>query len=534
MLIIFELLPLLGLFVLVLLLCLRCLYQHPLIQSYLPRDKLKINDQIQRINLKCGSDLPLLDQTIKVRVVETRPLHYSHKDKLVGAVFAFTLALLVVLVVLMMCELKGWFSESTRLAMFQFTIDGLIINLTVVIPWMLMLLLVNKDVVPLSWWRGFITVVSVGVWFIALHKCGDLTRLFNPRNHAYLTRSFLEKLINEISISGITTLAILSGIGTTLTPWRIWCDRWTLKPELTLTQLWHQIQAYNQTTKMLGQREAQLHALDDLTLLLLPLSPQKGGLLSRVQSFASLTGFGLEEKELAMEIKSLRNVQYALAGELQAQLYQFLATPTPTWIVTYRYALSAYCLYRLINVLVLQIPMQMWKGADRDQRDALAVTLGTIITSISPLMNQDRVITLLSFVLSALLFLASFNNVIITFTLFAKYVPMSSLMLTTAKNWFKHLAIAELVGIYVMATAMLIRTYLPRTLSHRISQILLLSGKANTLVQVAMEEVRFIDGWFDIVFSVGCAVTMVGLWVRRLVADDAYDEELLVETAKLM
>lgn len=529
MIVVLEAIPLLTVFFGTFAISLRYLYNHTLIHLYLPRDKLKINDQITKCNQENGTDLPLIDLELPVRSQGPLPPRYMLKDKIVALIFALTMALLVLFIVLMMCELTGFFKEKTRLVLFQLTIDCLIFMLLLVVPCLIILLFFHKDIVPQNMWRMFLSATVLGLWFFALHKCGDMTRLFNPRNVEYLTRSFIEKQITEISLAGITTLAILSGIGITLTPWRIWNDRWAVKKEVTATELWHQIQAYNQTSAILTQREHRLDSLDEKSPG--PSSPRPG-LLSRVQSFASLLGFNLEEKELALEIKSLRNVQVALASELQAKLQQFCAKPTPQFIVVYRYGFCLYCLYRLINVLLIQMPIQLWRGHGGDQRDALAVTLAKVAMLMWPKTNEDQLVTLLSFILSGLLFLCSFNNVVITFTLFSRYLPLMSLSLMMVKNWFKHLAIAELVGIYVTATAILIRTYLPRTMSHQISQILLLSGRTKSLAAQTISEIRFMDQWFDVVFAISCVVTIGAIWIRYQIVEEPYDEELLIETAK--
>lgn len=524
-----ERLTLAAVFVLTLLVAARLLYNHLFIRTYLPRDKLKINQQIADLNRRHGTDLPLITQESRTRL-QPLPAHYNIKDKVVMVVFAVLVALAVELIVLMMCELRGVFNEDTRGAMFELTIDRLVFMLLLVNPLLLILLLVNQDVYPKTIARGMATVVGFGAWMFFLHKCGDLTQLFSPRNVAnWDKRLFIEKQINEISIAGITTLAVLLGVGIALTPYRLWCDRYARRPEVTATQLSHQVLAYNQTTSLLGRREQELAGV-----LATATSPTRGGLLSRVQLFASLLGFNSEEKELALEIKLLRNVQMSLALELQAKLHQFSETRPNRVVIVYLYAFAAYCVYRLVSVLLIQVPRQWWSpNAESEVRDALAVTVAKVATLVRPRIDEDALISQISFFLLGLLFLCLFSNVVRTFTSFSKYFPVLP-ALDSVKNWFKHLAIAELVGIYVMATSILIRTYLPRNMSHQISQILSLSGKANTLAQVAMEEVRFIDHWFDVVFAVSAVVTMVGIWVRRNIADDIYDEEMLIETAKTM
>lgn len=100
----------------------------------------------------------------------------------------------------------------------------------------------------------------------------------------------------------------------------------------------------------------------------------------------------------------------------------------------------------------------------------------------------------------------------------------------------KYLVVAELVGVYVIATALLIRTNLPANLSNQISQILSLSGHTVQAANSSIKEVVFIDNWFDKIFAITCVVSGFVIVAKRLLDEDrlntgvsSYDEELFIE-----
>lgn len=97
----------------------------------------------------------------------------------------------------------------------------------------------------------------------------------------------------------------------------------------------------------------------------------------------------------------------------------------------------------------------------------------------------------------------------------------------------KNLVITELLGIYVISTAILIRTNLPTNLSNQISKILSLTGSsASNALLTSAKEVKFIDDWFDKVFGIACASTLIVFAIKLFIddeGDDIYDEEMMLE-----
>lgn len=519
---------------------------------------------------------------------------------IIGVVFSLTFAMSIELIILMMCELVDLFDEHARLICFKIIINTLVFLLTCIQPFMMISLFLNEEIVPISQsnLRRAGTVVLYMGWFFILHKCGDLSQAFTPDKTSFATKTLIERKINEISIAGITTMAILSGVGSTTMPFKVFSleriissfrnntNYATPKVAVSETDINNLIQSYNHTNTLIVKRKKELNKLlvttggtvynlpnnsFDNFLLYHPSigsSPKKnklGGLLHKVQSFASLSSLSLdkeklEEKELQDEIDSMVSLRQHIYNDLVKALNKFSNDKEQDYnrnrmwtrlINGFNIAFAVYCVYRIINVfLIKQLLLFMGSHATDDSEtlindyhdeddaansnDALAITITKLIISMTQIsMLETQLVNQISLILSGSLFVCSFSNVLKTFQSFSKFIPSVSKISPTTKDWLKNLLITELLGIYVLATAILIRTNLPANLSNQISRILSLTGtSAANATLTSAKEVKFIDDWFDKVFGITCASTMVVFAIKRFMDDDddaAYDEELMVE-----
>jgi hypothetical protein len=504
------------------------------------------------------------------------------KHFVIGVVFTLTVSMSLQLITLMMCELVDLFDESARLGLFTFTINWLMVLIILVVPFLVINLVVVQDLVPQprrNSVKTAVSLVAVVLWFFVLHKCGDLTQSFLPSYNQYDTKTFIEKKINEIGITGITILAIISGIGSSSTPYKLVYDNYVSKPRKYLSELdlSNSIRSYNHTNLVLLKRRSQLNnylvenggtvynsptiSPSSQTLHNLKSSKHKlGGIFHKVQSFASLSSLALnndpQETEYRQEIKSLKSLRGNLFKEVrvnlvhyqkQKQLLENKSTPTAKALKIFNISFSVYGVYRILDVLLIKLPRSYRKNKGYDyindygqgdedvgevSRDALAVTFSKLITTVVPdfPMTTEMLTVQISFILTGGLFLCSISNVVVTFNQFTKYLPTANTS-HVIRNWIKHLVIGELIGIYVIATAILIRTNLPLTVSQHISKILSLSGTSKSTPQTAMKEIEFIDLWFDKIFAVTSIVTIIILIVRQKLDEDdndEYDEESMI------
>ncbi|KAI3406407.2 hypothetical protein KGF56_000888 [Candida oxycetoniae] len=538
------------------------------------------------------------------------------RDLVTGVLFSTTVSFSVGLIILMMCELGDYFTVNTRASLFKLTIDILMILLALILPFCSISLLINNDVLPVksNSVRVFATFCVYAAWFLVLHKCGDLTQDFYPRsnNSTTNTRNLIERKINEVSIVGITILAVLSGVGSISTPQRVFSYKGLLSklrpgalqtilttltstrattttnssPEIGVHDINSTIQNFNNTTILISKRKRELEKLQSAsggTIYNLPNSASStenvlidksstkkklGSLIHKVQSFANLPMHGYsEEQELEKEIKSLYSLKKSLYSDVLITVNKFTKQAHKNMhkkllldnlMYWGNIVLAFYCIYRIFNVFFVKLPLSYIYGPpiyddgvhseviDSKQeapssKDALAISISKIILTIfgNIPISELQLVNQLSFILSGSLFCCSFTNVLTTLKSFSQLLPLNMNESQVAKTWLKYLLVAELLGVYVLATALLIRTNLPENLSNQISKMLSLSGSSSTNARSSIKEVMFIDTWFDKVFAISCLFTGIFIGIRRFTKEDDalgpsgssefYDEESLLE-----
>lgn len=356
------------------------------------------------------------------------------------------------------------------------------------------------------------------------------------------------------------------------------------------THLNELIQSHNSTKMLREKRQAELDALlvanggtvynqpdpDSLRLL-------KGSgrhFLHRVQSFTTLsglTGATSEEDELRREIASLRELQDLIYTDVSRKIDAFLREKEHSphgSSASARFArlvaignllFSVYCVYRIVNVLFVRLPYHFfWSLPDlhresniivdndtsetlnKNTKDALAITIAKIIQGLFGYLpiSETQLINQVSFILSGSLFICSFQNVLVTFKSLGRFFPASSSSSSSSaattvnlnmKTWIKHLIVSEFLAIYVIATALLIRSNLPPEIAALVLKILSLSPtSAPTSSAQMLSEVEFIDTWFDKVFGASCVVTFLIIAMKLFIEHDSiydggYDEEMIIE-----
>lgn len=511
--------------------------------------------------------------------------HQKNIHRVVGAIFSVVSALSIELVGVFMVQLAGVFDID--IPFFQVGIRTLVVLVTMVQPVLVVSLYVNQDLLPsftsklpTTVLRAIVTVVLCLLWYYFLHRIGELANELGD----ILEKSFLERKTNEVVLTGITITAILSGVGCALTPLR---QFWTERPQKNApasnlakeTQLNDLIQSYNTTKMLMEKRQRELDALlvaNGGTVYNSP-EPEKVRLLKgsgkqflhKVQSFASMSSFGgnAEEEEIKREIVSLKLLKELIYSDLTRDLQKFLrnkqAGPVANagvekLVRMFNVAFSLYCIYRFLNVLFLRLPYQyFWSEEDlhnaatnvidekttsdaalnKNTKDALAITIAKIIQSVFGYlpMSEMQLINQVSFILSGSLFVCSFQNVLTTFKSLGRFLPTTTTNVSSSvKSWLKNLVVSEFLAIYVIATALLIRTNLPEETAKLMLRILSLSTSLSSSVNGMQSEVEFIDRWFDKVFALTCVITIIVVLLKFFIEsdniyDDGYDEEMLIE-----
>ncbi|CAH2353248.1 hypothetical protein CLIB1423_10S00650 [[Candida] railenensis] len=601
-------------------------YNHNLIPSYLTPGKIaksKINKYINEIGyLYHVTLIPLkIDPEDEEQANSNRSI-YNLDSEIIGTanklentiikvIFSCGVSASGMLVILILCELIELFDSGARLFCFHTVINLLILLLTVVQPYIALSLVIFQKVSPnrsSSKFGLLVFVVLYLAWFYVLHEFGALSSEFIPESaitegiHLSSSKTLIERKINEVSIAGITIMALLSGVGSMSTPYRQLPSLYkkftrglasTLrrKSKITQSELNNLIQSFNNTQSLIDKRKFQLNKLlvnengtmyngsslnysigtsnsivnsdSDIHSLHSSKQSKLGGLFNKVQSFASLSALASiggkknsEETELSNEIDSLKTLKNHIYDDFLKLLDKFKVEQDENrnqslvklLLKWFDWGFGLYCVYRIFNVILIKLPYQLYFAtpsisSDIDEgiaasKDALAITISKIVLSFHSLpITETQLVYQVSFLLSGGLFLCSITHVLTTLRSFKKFIPSFGKYTSSAMTWLKHLVISELLGIYVMSTALLIRTNLPANLSNQVSKILSLTGSSSSATpkHTTVQEVEFIDLWFDKVFAVTCVVTLISLLLRNYLDDDdrdEFDEESMIETGK--
>lgn len=578
-------------------------YNHSFIQKYSTRitvNKVDINNYIKK-NINQRYKVHLTDfYIVDTEDDDYRKIHKptkvfvedAHKHRIIGSIFGFTITFSIQLIFVMMFELTSLLNKDSRLIFFKIIINTLTFLITIAQPFVIINLYVCRDVIPATSnkIKNALAIITFFVWLLILHKFGDILYSF-ARARDINSKTIFERKVSEVALVGISTLAVLSGIGSSSTLYRLISVRSliskftnkmeaTKKKQISESDINQLIRSFNHSTSLLIKRKNDLNDIlvsnsgtiyNNSTPMHTDLynsvnsSPKKkfGGLINKVQSFASLSSLSLnkeklEEQELNNEINSLRILRNNIYEDIlktislyKLQQEQFILQKKILTVVLkwFNIFFGCYCIYRIFTVFFLKIPRQYWNPIDdaidtniiddkfedvtSSSRDALATTLAKLILSIFNIgVSEAQLIQQLSFILSGSLFVCSFSNVLNTFKSFRKFFPTFLGMPENIKNWEKHLIISELLGIYVISTALLIRTNLPDNLSHQISTILSLTGSTISSSKSIIREIEFIDRWFDKLFAISCICTVLLLVAKKYLDDEienSYDEEMLID-----
>ncbi|KAI4254912.1 MAG: hypothetical protein L6R42_006997 [Xanthoria sp. 1 TBL-2021] len=227
-----------------------------------------------------------------------------------------------------------------------------------------------------------------------------------------------------------------------------------------------------------------------------------------------------ELKSLEIEIKGLETMASSLSAShtmLQTRLQQQNRSKTLTgrcYLVS-SYAFALFCLYRVFTALYSTLcrsarsshsSSTSSSGVSQDQpptastsSDPITTLLALVATHYDPHLDRDLYSRQLSFLLSGLILLASFNSVMQTFSLIARFLPS----VLRAVNQNLPLLVAQVCGMYTISAALMLRGRVP-------GQVV-----GEGLRGMGGGQSGWVDGWFDGWFLGGVGVTIVGLWIGK-------------------
>jgi hypothetical protein len=444
-----------------------------------------------------------------------RRQHAEHGSKKLGRrisalAFSTTIALAAVLAELILCEISNSLNPAARSIALKVTIPTLLFLLVILIPFLELQSVIKgmgwsfdlagRDQVPRMPWllqtAGFV-VWLMGFWWLGKGVPGTYIHETAERDGKGLNEACLER----VGVIGISLMALLSGFASISSPWQ----SFGAKPRpVTEADINRKQAGVDATNDMLVAKRSRLRALQRK----MNGKPDEGFLEKVVGSIRG-NADAQETKALQFEINGLESMAMSLNASLSIlksrhSAHRAASTPLGKCLTVPTHIFSIYCIYRIIATTIATLRRYHSPTATFSNTDPINRILGLLAKHWDPTLDQVAWSRQISFALSGVILLASFNSVLQTFNLFAKFMP--ALFHQAQANIA--LLIAQISATYVISSALLLRSNLPKEVGSVISEAL-----GSPL------EPGFVDRWFEGWFLLASVLTALGIWAGRKLGD---------------
>ncbi len=445
--------------------------------------------------------------------------------RLPAITFSFTVALSVVLIELLLCEISNTFDPAARGVALSFTVTSLLVSLVVAIP----LIEIHSLLSNAGWkfanntkWRlrsawlleaaGYL-VFLVCFWTIGQllpHTTSSQTILEGLGRHG-MVQAGLERL----GVAGISSMALLSGFASVSS---IWQNLVTKTRAVSEADIERKQAGLDATYEMLAEKRERLRRLESKLA-----TTQAPSFWSKAIGSIRVNADTQERQTLDMEVSGLETMAASLESSLSmlrsrrdTQLRS--QTYLGRFSIAFSYGFSCYCIYRICTTSLNILRRLVSRGVSTGDSDPVTNVIAIFARHVYPSLDQASWARQISFLLSGIMLLASFSAVMQTFHLFAKFVPA---MLQATRSNFA-LIIAQISGMYVISSALMLRGMMPKELGSVISDAL----------GVGVLEPVWASKWFDGFFLIAVIITAQGIWVGRKIGssgtwdDDSWDGDI--------
>ncbi|KAK1781784.1 Abscisic acid G-protein coupled receptor-domain-containing protein [Copromyces sp. CBS 386.78] len=356
-----------------------------------------------------------------------------------------------------------------------------------------------------------------------------------------LSRACLER----IGVIGILLMASLSGFASVSSPWHTFADnRAFRKRPITDTDIARKQAGLDATSEMLATKRHRLRSLRDKVARRAEASASShhntgsngsslvGKMLGSLKGIATgSSAEAAEIKSLQMEISGLETMESNLSSSLSILRTRQAAhardgTPLGRLLSLPSYIFSLYCIYRVLATTLTTLRRNNYSlfsllffssstlsestgsSSTFSSTDPINRFLSLLAKHWDPKLDQVAWARQISFFLSGVILLGSANSVIVTFRIFAKWMP--GLLYQAQANLA--LLTAQIAATYVISSALLLRSNLPREVGRSVGDAL----------ESALEP-GFVDRWFEGWFLVASGLTALGIWVGRKMGAGTYN-----------
>ncbi|KAH8683344.1 Abscisic acid G-protein coupled receptor-domain-containing protein [Tricladium varicosporioides] len=436
----------------------------------------------------------------------------SPRRRIIAISFSATIALAAVLAELILCEISNTLDPAARAFALKVVVPTLLFLLVALMPFLELQSIVagsgwsfsrtsNGRIPRVAWamqLMGF-TIWIMGFWWLGKGIPGTYIHEMASQPGKGLSEACLER----VGIIGISLMALLSGFAAVSSPWQTFGAK---SRPVTEADVARKQAGLDATNDMLAVKRSRLRALQRKVKDTPP-----EGFMTKVIGSIRGSPDTQELKALELEISGLSSMELSLSSSLSllksrlatkerasSPLGKLLWTPAS-------YAFSLYCIYRILTTSLSILRRWLLPSPDSaaftsSTTDPINRILSLLAKHVDPTLDQLAWSRQISFLLSGIILLASFNSVLQTFHMLTKLSP--SLLYHTQTNLA--LIIAQISATYVISSALLLRSNLPSEMKSVVSEAL-----GSPL------EPGFVERWFDGWFLVASLGTAGGIWVGR-------------------
>lgn len=433
---------------------------------------------------------------------------------------AISLALSSVLVELILCEISNTLNPAARGLALRTTLSSLLFLIVIIIPALEIHSVVSSWMKspsdgssPRKYWfrvRYLVKAVILTAWLVAfwyMPQTPILPDLHRTAGDLPEDRGFVEACLERIGIVGISLMASLSGFAAVSSIWQTFGVKHRVVRETDISRKEAGVKA---TRDMLATKQSRLRALQRKQADTVP----TGNVLTRAFRTVAGKDGGTELRSLEMEIagletmsaileSSLSTLQARHAGQRRAHTFFGRLTNASS------FGFALYCLYRIAATSISSLRRWWQPTSTFATSDPINNVLAVLTAHYDSSLDRAAWARQISFALSGVMLLLSFNAVLQTFRLFSRFAPG---LVHHAQNSLP-LIISQIAGTYVISSVLLLRSNLPAEVSSVITEALgsPLDG-------------RFVEGWFESWFLVAVGLTATGILVSRNVGSNDWDE----------
>ncbi|KAK8035165.1 hypothetical protein PG993_010160 [Apiospora rasikravindrae] len=474
----------------------------------------KIFPQLSRVqNSRDGEDhfLPS-DAPLSLQQAHAEHGSKSLRRRVAAAAFSTTVGLAAVLAELILCEISELVSPYARATALKITVPTLLFFLIVVIPFLELQSLVASS----AWILQF---AVFGLWLFTFWSLGHLVPIDGKDIHASVkmaksqaqnTGGLARACLERIGVIGISLMALLSGFASVSSPWHTFGSPASRRP-VTESDISRKQAGLDATNEMLLTKRHRLQTLQRKVAE--SSANEKGGLVTKVLGSIRGGGDAGEIRGLKLEISGLEAMEANLSNSLsnlksrQANSAR-AATPLGKLFVIPTYIFSLYCVYRILATTLTSLRRLYSPSASFSSSDPINRLLGLLAKHWDPKLDQMAWARQISFLLSGVILAASANSALQTFHIFAKWAP--GLLYQAQANLA--LLIGQISAIYVISSALLLRSNLPKEVGSAVGDAL----------ESALEP-GFVDRWFEGWFLLASIITAAGIYVGRKIGEMGED-----------